>query len=748
MSLSAPDLVRTLDANRVIDAGCLEDIEPLVRQHRDGAQLANRLVEDGFLTAYQAEQVLAGRAEELIFGDYRLLEPIGQGGMGQVFKAAHLRLGRIVALKMIRRQSLLTTENPDELIRRFQREAQAVAQLLHPNIVILFDYDECDGTHFIAMEYVDGVDLTKMVQSQGPLAIPHACDIIRQAASGLQHAHEFGMVHRDIKPSNLLVTRPSTPASIRYQRPAGSRPSHSPVKLGDTPLPATRSNTGGVLKILDMGLVRFAGTIEDQDTMSALTMQGTVIGTPDYIAPEQARDATKVDIRADLYSLGCTFYYLLTGRPPFPTGTSVEKLFKHQNEQPMALESIRPGCAPEVLGIVQRLMAKSPESRFQTPTELADAIATIPPEAIGLAGRARAEAPSKVVATAAEVAKSERDPAQVVSPTQFYSADSLILPAKKAGVLQGHKGYVTAVEFSPDGRRLVTGGVDGTARLWDVGMARPAERNLDQGTGLGEVQALHFDPSGKTLFSGSTAMDGHNWRWDWVNPVQNVRSRFQNDDYRMTCFAATPDSQKLAAGSHTAVLVFDVGGSKRPTILKGHRGDVRALAWSANGKKLYSAGNDKTVQVWEPGRYFGVHRASFVGHADTVAAISVTPDGSLLASGSLDGVIRLWDASGESTDCVAVLGGHSGGIRALRFTPNGNLLVSVGDGGQVCLWEVTEQAKVREWQIDKSMMHSIAISPNCRFLATGLGDGLVAFYDLELFAAEDVPQAPAVLASV
>ncbi|MFL5329548.1 MAG: WD40 repeat domain-containing serine/threonine protein kinase [Gemmataceae bacterium] len=729
MSLSAAELAKILEEHRVLDAGHFDDLPVLAAEFPDGGAFAKHLVNLGWITAYQAECALTGHAPSLLFGDYRLLEPIGQGGMGQVFKAAHLRLGRVVALKMIRPASLRANQNAHELVRRFQREAQAVAQLLHPNIVILFDYNEIGGTHFIAMEYVDGVDLARMVQTQGPLPIPVATGLIMQAANGLQHAYEFGMVHRDIKPSNLLVTKPSmNTRGSRTARQSGAnpRPSH------DTPLPNTRLNPGGLLKILDMGLVRFNDKISEDEDLSALTMQGTVIGTPDFIAPEQARDATKVDIRADLYSLGCTFYYLLSGRAPFPNGTSVEKLFKHQNEQPMPIESIRPGMPKELVAIVQRLLAKRPEGRFQTPAELSDALGSI------TTAGTKTEPASAIAAAAMEFVQSERSQSQVAMPTQMFDADSLILPAKKLAVLQGHKGYVTALCFSNDGRLLASGGLDGTLRLWDVGMARPVERPLDQASGLGEVHHLRFSENSRTLYAGSTAMDGHNWRWDWISNNHTVRARFSADGYRTSCFAATPDGTHLAAGSASAVLIYDGAGSKKPTILKGHTGEVRCLAYGGNGKRLFSGGQDKTVRLWEPGRYFGALRATYQGHTDTVTSMALSPDGSIVASASLDGTVRIWDASGESTDVVAVLAGHSSGVRQVRFTSNG-LLLSIGEGGQAYLWEVTEQTRIREWQFDKFMMHSLAVSPDCRYFATGVNDGQVAFYDLELLVGTEQP---------
>jgi Leucine-rich repeat (LRR) protein/tRNA A-37 threonylcarbamoyl transferase component Bud32 len=287
---------------------------------------------------------------DLVLGSYILLERLGEGGMGQVFKARHCKLGRIVALKLIRKERL---DNP-ATVKRFQREVRAAAALSHPNIVHAYDADEVNGTHILVMEFVEGAtDLTQLVKKNGPLPVAQACEYIRQAALGLQHAHERGMVHRDIKPSNLLlaVSRPPQPVS-RGRETASS----------------------GVIKILDMGLARLDHSAAADDKSTTMTQEGAVMGTPDYIAPEQARDSHQADIRADLYSLGCTLYFLLTGQVPFPGGSLTEKLIKHQLQEPAPVEQVRPDVPREVAAVVRKLMAKNREDRFQTPAEVAAAL--------------------------------------------------------------------------------------------------------------------------------------------------------------------------------------------------------------------------------------------------------------------------------------------------------------------------------------------------------------------------------------
>src|SRR5215471_1699931 len=308
----------------------------------DPRALGLQLLKRGWLTRFQINAIVQGRGKDLTLGPYVVLDSLGEGAMGQVFKARHERMGRVIALKVIRKDKLTSPSS----VQRFYQEVRAAAQLSHPNIVLAYDAGSLGATHYLAMEYVDGIDLARKVKESGPLAIAVACDFIRQAAQGLQHAHERGLVHRDIKPSNLLLSRAN---------PNGSQPAGA-----------------GTIKILDMGLARMQGMGEKQ---LGVTQVGAVIGTPDYLAPEQAVDARAADIRSDLYSLGCTFYFLLTGQPPFQAESLTELLLKHQMEQPTPVEQRRPDVPPGIAAIVKKLMAKRPEERFQTPAELIEALA-------------------------------------------------------------------------------------------------------------------------------------------------------------------------------------------------------------------------------------------------------------------------------------------------------------------------------------------------------------------------------------
>lgn len=329
-----------LQRSHLLDSRQLAEVGgPLAGRFPTPKALAGELIRRGWLTPYQVNQIFQGRGSDLLLESYVLLERLGEGGMGQVFKARNWKLDRLVALKLIRKERL----NNQEVVRRFQREVRAAAQLNHPNVVHAYDCGECSDRHFYVMEYVEGIDLAQLVRRDGPLPVEQACECIRQAALGLQHAYERGLVHRDIKPHNLLLARNSSGQSL--------------------------------VKLLDMGLARLdQGSELDSGTM---TREGTVMGTLDYIAPEQARNAHLADTRADLYSLGCTMYYLLTAQPPFPGGTATEKLLKHQIDAPPPIQSLRPGVPVLLADVLERLLAKQPEQRYQTPAEAAMALAAV-----------------------------------------------------------------------------------------------------------------------------------------------------------------------------------------------------------------------------------------------------------------------------------------------------------------------------------------------------------------------------------
>jgi serine/threonine-protein kinase len=332
--MTATDLGRVLQDCPLLDpprkAALARDLLP---RFPSGPALLRELLRRGWLTPLQHSYLVEGRVAELFPGGYVILDKLGEGAMGAVFKASEPRKQRTVVVKFLHRDLV----QDERMRRRFQREVAASTRLHHPNVVATLDHGEADGRPYFVMEYVPGQDLADRVADGGPLPVAVACDYVRQAALGLQHAHDNGLIHRDVKPSNLMVT------------------------------------AAGAVKLLDLGLCRLrensgvGGGVE-------LTRQGAALGTPEYMAPEQARDSTKVDIRADLYSLGCTLYYLLAGRPPFLAPAPLAVVRCQLLDEPPPIDRFRPDVPAAVRAVVHRLLSKAPAERYQTPAELARAL--------------------------------------------------------------------------------------------------------------------------------------------------------------------------------------------------------------------------------------------------------------------------------------------------------------------------------------------------------------------------------------
>jgi formylglycine-generating enzyme required for sulfatase activity/tRNA A-37 threonylcarbamoyl transferase component Bud32 len=328
MPLSFEQFASHLVDSRLMTAAEIDSfVAALAARPADGEHLARELVKQKKLTAYQAQQIYSGKGMNLVLGNYRILDKLGQGGMDMVLKAEHQRMKRLVALKML---SPKVTKSSDAL-RRFQREVEAAAKLRHPNIVAADDADEAQGVHFLVMEYIEGSDLAAWVKKHGVMPLEKAIQCILQAARGLEYAHRHGVVHRDIKPANLLL------------------------------------DNHGTIKILDMGLARLDSAGQNQDE---LTGTGQIMGTVDYMAPEQAVNTRQADARADIYSLGVTLWYLLTGRAMYQGDSAMAKLIAHQNQPIPSLRAHGASVSPALDAVFVKMVAKASTDRYQSMTEM------------------------------------------------------------------------------------------------------------------------------------------------------------------------------------------------------------------------------------------------------------------------------------------------------------------------------------------------------------------------------------------
>jgi serine/threonine protein kinase len=746
MTLTAvAELVDSLERYPLLEAGQLEQVRRARDRFPHARALAQELLRRGWLTAFQANQLLRDRGADLVLGSYVLLERLGEGGMGVVFKARNWKLGQLVALKLIKKERLARPEN----VRRFYREMQAAAKLEHPNIVRALDADEVGEAHFFTMEYVEGTNLADLVKQKGPLLAAVACEYGRQTALGLEHAHERGLVHRDIKPHNLMLTG------------------------------------RGEIKILDMGLARVSHAADEACSASSLTEEGALIGTPDYMAPEQTVSAHGADARSDIYSLGCTLYYLLTGRVPFPGGTIGEKIARQLSQEPEPVERASRArgveVSPALAGVVRRLMAKRPDDRYQTAADAAAALeaalknapepATEARRAIpaGGADKGSADLPTPasmwsgtgaegLESTVALVRPAPRRQARGRRRSWWIAAVVLLLlggviltalllrprpPAAegqqarastpptgrgKASVsplrVLEAQSPVRALAIAPDGRLLAAAGDDGVVRLWQV------EDGQEVGKLTGHkapVRALAFSLAGHLLASG----DEEGWIILW-NPEKRTETRRvrENGNGKVRSLAFSPVKHCLfAIHNNENQPIWDsetgdqVGGRFLPTpsgwavafapdrdywwavglsdgrvllsnwdgdeggtekVLQAHESDARCVAFSPNGTLLATGGQDGLIKTWDVPD--GKERKVFKGHKGEVYAIGFAPTGKLLASIGEDRSLRLWEM--ESGKQRGAIYPHEGPVHALAYTPSGKFVATAGRDGKVKLWEV------------------------------------------------------------
>ncbi|MCS7021248.1 MAG: serine/threonine protein kinase [Gemmataceae bacterium] len=589
-----------------------------------------------------------------IIAGFEILEEINRGGMGVIYKARQLAMNRLVALKAINPAKL----HQPSVRARFESEVKAAALLNHVNIVTVYQADLDGPFPYLAMEYVPGIDLLRLVRQQGPVPVLDAVYYIRQAAEGLQHAHERGLIHRDIKPSNLIVT---------------------PAPLGSAELKGRLPR----VKILDMGLARVIAP-DGTDSDAGISQPGVFLGTPDYVAPEQAEDAQQADIRSDIFSLGATFYYLLTGKVPFPGRTLVEKVRKALSGPPSP-RTVRPEIPPAVDAVVRKMLAPDPRRRYQTPAELAAALDRI------LRG----------------------EKVQVDDTPEVFVRSPLLTE------VSAHRGAVRALTFTPDGKNLISVGDDGVLTLWDPLTLTP-QRTI-QGD-FGVVEQMAIAPTGRWAATCAIRLSPEEMGvqlWDLHNGQERRRLRGPADN--VLAVAISPDATTIAAGTHDGFLWIWSIDPKGPQTycLRGHEGPITGLCF-VGPDSLLSTGQDGCLCQWElstgklkarknpeagPLRALAYARKrialagdrllirksdnsilTLIGHTPPILNVVLSADGKILLSCGSDDTVRVWSTE-EGTEAAA-FPGHVCPVRALALAPD-NTAAYTGDAvGKLRRWKM------------------------------------------------------------
>jgi WD40 repeat protein/tRNA A-37 threonylcarbamoyl transferase component Bud32 len=625
-------------------------------------------------------------------GEYRLIEELGHGGMGTVYRALHTRLERQVALKVLPRERM----SDPRAVARFEREMKAVGRLSHPNIVQATDARSVQGTHFLVMEFVEGFNLAEIVQRCGVLAIPEACEVIRQAALGLQCAHEHGLVHRDIKPSNLMLT------------------------------------PQGIVKILDLGLARFQVPQSDQPQAEEMTAANQAMGTADYMAPEQVSDVRSADIRADIYSLGCTLFKLLAGQPPFggpEFPRTFDKMVAHVQRPAPPIGQFRRDVPGELAQVLERMLAKRPEDRPATPAQVAESMVTF------TAGGSLADLLQGARRGKAGVAPTDRS----VIQTEEYCSSALA-GTRPSGVQERPPAAAAPVQASARGGAgpvwpWIVAVAVGLAVIIGGAVAFDVILRIRDKEGRETVVRV---PEGAEIIVEQTPTKKESVPVEQAKPqvvAKPVAKPVEKPAAKpVEKRAAKPDKvdvpvvvEKPAEAKPHAVVEKPVEKpatkpkSVAEMIARDPAGAVAAAASGPAGRMALVAAPAvlKGVEAWS---------IETLGHRGPVYAVRYSPDGLLLATAAGDGVVRLWDVAQRSV--VRMLASYDGRVRGLAWAPDGSALAAAGEDWTIRIWDATSGLTIRVLRGHLGEVHSLAWTADGRRMASGSADKTVRLWDL------------------
>ena len=628
--------------------------------------------------------------EKTTIGRYEILGEIGKGAMGTVHRARDPLLDRVIALKTMSGAAMVETEARE----RFLREARSVARLQHPNIITIFELGQVDDVAFIAMEYLEGADLSA---SHGRLpTVERRLAVVEQLCRGLGYAHGRGVVHRDVKPTNVFL-------------------------LPD-----------GTVKVLDFGIAWLEGG-------TFATRTGMILGTPTYMAPEQFT-GEPVDQRVDVWATGVILYELLTGKRPFDAGTVPTLIYQIVHTTLPPLESSKFDLPEGLDEVVYRALAKDPADRFQDLETMRRALQSV---AAGegwsdRGGEAVSDAPGAADGATTQLHQGEVD--TVAAPTTGPPAiaggaaqetDLGVSSFREAGVI-GDASGLQVIAVSPDETQLVIGGVDGSVRLWSFGTrtkAHTLRSRVHLRTGHSALTtALAYSADGEVMASGH--LDGSIYLWD---PHSGMEMEAQlRHEGAVTGLGFTPDGSVLISGGLDATIKYwdmaalRAGEARR--LLRRQPDDVTAFTISPRGDVVVSGHVNRNLRVHdiESGRLV----ATLHGHQAPPSALALSPDNSLLASGSRDGTIRLFRT--ESRAQLRLYEGHTRTVSSLEFFPDGRHLVSTAMDQGVAVWSVTQEDRVATLSGgQEEICADVLVIAEGRRVLCGLADGHVRMWDVD-----------------